>query len=179
MGRRPDPAGVRAQKKPVRSTREPQATESEVLEPVGGAKTPKFLTGAALEIWQEQAPVLRAQNMLKALDEPAFARYCRNFADWIKLRGELDVEGFTYEADTTNGGKLRRGDPRFMIADRIERQLSEGEDRFGLNPTSRQRLIMSRLGQQGQLPLDKPGGDSPPPSAATRSPIGMLNNKLN
>lgn len=185
MGRRPDPAAVKAHKVPVRSTRTAPAVAvsadgAEAADSVG--KPPAWLKGEGLAIWQKRAPALRAARLLQAPDELAFARYCRNFALWLKMRERLDKVGYTYDATTTNGGKLRRADPSYLISDRIERQLLAVEDRFGLNPAERQRLMVQRAagGAQGQLPLDQPRtgeGAAPAAQAATpiRSPIGMLN----
>lgn len=183
MGRRPDPAAVKAHKVAVRSTRAKPASAA-VDAPESGGKAPAWLKDEGLAIWRDRAPVLRASRLLQPADELTFARYCRNFALWLKLRKELDTVGYTYEAATTNGGTLRRADPSFLIADRIERQLLAAEDRFGLNPAERQRLMVQRAatgGGQGQLPLDDTprAGDLATPAAAAAppvgSPIGMLN----
>ena len=189
MGRRPDPAGVKAQKSPVRSQRNAppeDGAQNEVVDE--GGKAPNWLKGEGLEIWQKRAPILRAQRLLQAPDELVFARYCRNFALWLSLRDGLDKDGYTYDADTTNGGKLRRADPSFAIADRLERQLLAVEDRFGLNPSERQRIIMQRsaTGPQGELPLARKPDDpaaaaaqAAQPPAGAKSPIGILNSRLN
>lgn len=181
MGRRAEPASVKAQKAAIRSTKAPPAALDEVLD--SGARAPGWLKAEGLAIWKERAPILRAQNLLKASDELAFARYCRDFALWIKLRGELDRKGYTYDASTTTGGTLRRADPRFLIADRLERSLEGIEDRFGLNPSARQRIVMQRAAagaSQGQLSLDKPTA-AVSPAGAKASPIGALNlpNRMN
>lgn len=182
MGRRPDPAAVKAKKAPVRSQRKPIVQASEGVEQERAA--PKWLKGQGLAIWRERAPVLRQQRLLQAADELAFARYCRNFALWMELRKNLDKVGYTYDASTTHGGTLRRADPSFLIADRLERQMLATEDRFGLNPAMRQRLIMQRAagaGGQAQLPLDdqRKANDAAAtpaePAQPIGSPIGMLN----
>jgi P27 family predicted phage terminase small subunit len=181
MGRRPDPAAVKAQKTPVRSTRAApaKAAVAEVVE--SGGKAPAWLTGEGLAIWRKNAPILRGQKLLSAADEPAFARYCRNFAKWLDLRKGLDRDGYTYDAETTSGGKLRRADPSFLIADRLERQLLAMEDRFGMNPSERQRLMMQRaaggggdLFSRGQRE-DDAATPAAEPAAPISGPIGMLN----
>lgn len=184
MGRRPDPAGVAAAKAPVRSTRRKPAEAVDAAVQESGLKAPTWLKGEGLAIWQKRAPVLRQARLLQAADELAFARYCRNFALWLDLRKGLDKDGYTYEAATVGGGTLRRADPSFLIADRIERQLLAVEDRFGLNPAERQRIIAQRAAGAGQggLPLEGGGSresDPATPAAAAAapvaSPIGMLN----
>lgn len=183
-GPKPAPAAVRAQKAPVRSTRAKPA-KAAAAEPIAPAKgkAPAWLTGDGLKIWNQLGPKLRAARLLAATDEPAFARYCRNFGDWLKLRKALDKRGFSYDADTTHGGKLRRADPDFLIADRLERQLLATEDRFGLNPAERQRIIAARAQTPaGDLFQDEPGSrpaDPATPAAQAAAPIdapvGFLN----
>lgn len=153
MGRRPQPAAVRSQKAAVRSERKPKPEAlAEAAVPESGLKAPAWLKGEGLEIWKTRGPMLRTARLLGAADELAFARYCRDFALWIKLRGEMDKpsRGYTYESESAHG-KLRRVDPDFMVADRVERQLLALEDRFGLNPSERQRLFLARS-QGGKNP---------------------------
>lgn len=177
MGRRPEPQGIKSAKAAVRSTRKRAgaAEAVEVLE--SGLKAPSWLKGEALEIWNKRAPIMREMRLLMAADELAFARYCRNFAKWQQLRAQLDRRGYTYDATTTSGGKLRRADPTFLIADRLERQLLAVEDRFGMNPSERQRIMMARAQPgRGELPFDRPGDDlASTPAQPIESPIGALN----
>lgn len=182
MGRRPDPAGVRAAKEPVRSTRAKApvaAAPPEVQE--SGLRAPAWLKGEALAMWQKRGPLLREQRLLSAVDEPAFARYCRNFAKWLQLREQLDKRGYTYLATTTGGGKLRRADPAFLVADRLERQLLAVEDRFGMSPSERQRIFAQRAQPgQGNLPFaghpreGDPAADPAPAAEPIESPVGFL-----
>lgn len=188
MGRRAQPSSVKAQKAAVRSQRKPAEATGEAVDIVsdGGEKAPKWLVGEGLEIWNRLGPVLRGQRLVQAPDELAFARYCRNFAQWKKLRDQLDTDGYTYDASTVNGGTLRRADPSFLIADRLERQLLAAEDRFGMNPAARQSITIKRAaaagGGQGTLSLDTPRPGDPAAQAAAAAaaeaitdPVGMLN----
>lgn len=182
-GPKPTPGIVKSQKAPVRSARKPKAEAAGVAVVVQDTKgsAPTWLTGDGLAIWKRMAPGLRSARLLQAPDEMAFARYCRNFAAWLKLRKALDKDGFTYDASTTTGGTLRRADPNFLIADRLERQLLAVEDRFGLNPAERQRIIAARAvhGTGGLFdpPAEKPAGATIPAEAAkpVDSPTGFLN----
>jgi P27 family predicted phage terminase small subunit len=139
---------------------------------------PEWLAGDALVIWQDRAPKLAKLKLLTESDVTAFARYCRNFARWLKMQKTLDDEGETYESESTHG-KLKRAHPAFMISDRLERQLLAAEDRFGLNPAERQRIFAMRasLGANpGELPLEGGFGNRPdeqprPPAG----PVGLLN----
>lgn len=167
MGRRPDPAAVKAQKAAVRSKRKPvvEAEAAEVEE--SGLRPPTWLKGEALEIWRRRGPGLRSARLLQAADELVFARYCRNFALWLELRKKLDADGYTYESESAHG-KLRRADPSFLIADRVERQLLAVEDRFGMNPAERQRIFLARANGKATGDLFDPAQPAPTPAAPTQ-----------
>ncbi|WP_298698203.1 phage terminase small subunit P27 family [uncultured Brevundimonas sp.] len=169
----------------MRSKREKPAAAAASQAPAQAAKgkAPSWLKDDGLKIWNDLGPKLRAARLLSVTDEAAFGRYCRNFGDWLKLRRALDKRGFSYDADTTHGGKLRRADPDFLIADRLERQLLAMEDRFGLNPAERQRIIAARAqvpagdlfdGEPGSRPAD-PATTPAEAAAPIDSPTGFLN----
>ena len=183
-GPKPQPASVKALKAPVRSTTKKPVEPSTVEAiPDGKGNPPAWLKGGGRDLWNRLAPVMRTARLLRATDEQAFARYCRNFDRWVKLRDQLDRRGYTYDAETTTGGKLRRADPNFLIADRLERQLLATEDRFGLNPAERQRIIAARANAPGGDLFDAPAparADDPAASPAAPAdpidaPVGFLN----
>ena len=188
MGRRgpkPQPQAVKEQKAALRSRRAPRQAHAGA--PAAASEPPKWLKTEGLTIWQRLAPTLRAAKLLTDADAPAFGRYCRNFALWLKMRKQLDDEGEHYESESQHG-KLKRIHPAFAIADRVERQLLAAEDRFGLNPAERQRIFAARAqtGVSGDLfaAVDKPQGERRPgdpaatpaqPAEPIDSPIGLLN----
>lgn len=184
-GPKPAPEAVRSQKAAVRSKRKAQApaVEAPIVAATAKGKAPAWLKDEGLKIWNDLGQKLRTARLLSATDEAAFARYCRNFGDWLKLRKALDARGFSYDADTTHGGKLRRADPDFLIADRLERQLLALEDRFGLNPAERQRIMAARAqAPAGDLFSDEPGSRVSDPAATpataaepAEAPVGFLN----
>lgn len=200
-GPKPQPASVRDQKEPVRSAHQPRPNYADAL--TSGTSSavapPKWLKKEGLRIWQRLAPTLTAAKLLTQADAETFARYCRNFARWLKMEAVLDAEGETYETETYGaaleegaaakpGTKLKRAHPAFLIADRLERQLLAAEDRFGLNPAERQRIMQARAqtGVSGDLfaPPAKPHGGKRPDDAAAQptapaepieAPEGFLN----
>lgn len=188
-GPKPKPSAVRDQTNPVRSKRKPQPEIAKVVEAVmvGGAKPPAWLTGESLVIWNERAPLLAQVKLLTEADTLTFARYCRNFARWLKNVAVLDGEDGQTETYTvqTASGEVHRARPEFLIADRLERQLLAVEDRFGLNPAERQRIIAARMngGGTGDLfgaapkreddPAAKPTQAAKP--APSAGPVGFLN----
>lgn len=183
-GRKPKPEAVKAQRAPVRSKRQPKAQADSATVEIGGLRAPDWLEAEALAEWMRLAPTLQGAKLLTATDATAFARYCRNLARWLKMQKALDADGEIYTV-TTQSGTVHRPRPEFMIADRLERQLLAAEDRFGLNPAERQRIMAARAqtGVSGDL-FDQPQaakreGDPATPAARPAqplgSPIGMLN----
>ena len=80
-------------------------------------------------------------------------------------------------------GIVRRADPAYMIADRLEKQLMSAEASFGLNPAERQRLFAARAsGSLGDLfgagkgndRQDKAPPSAPPAPKGGDSPVGFL-----
>ncbi len=189
MGRRgpkPDPAAVREQKTAVRSRHPSRRPTVADAVPVAAGAPPVWLKKDGLDIWKRLAPTLRAAKLLADVDSPAFARYCRNYARWLKMQRDMDKFGEAYETEG-QFGKMKRVNPSFLISDRVERMLLAFEDRFGLNPAERQRIMAARAntGASGDL-FAAPGKDaerrdgdpaSPASPAAEpiEGPIGLLN----
>lgn len=183
-GPKPKPAGVRSQIDTVRSKRTKKAPAVEAVEvvTVAGVRPPAWLKGEALTEWNARAGAMVAAKLLTVADITPFARYCRNLALWLKLRDEIDVAGVRYETKS-NHGDLRRLDPGFMAADRLERQLLATEDRFGMNPAERQRIVAARINTGsadlfggGEAKRDgDPASKAAEPAKPIESPVGMLN----
>jgi hypothetical protein len=96
--------------------------------------------------------------------------------------------GMIYEIETASG-KVRRADPSFMMADRLDRRLEAFEDRFGLNPAERQRIFAQRaavpslgdlFGSRAPAQGQSPAASTPATAAEADDafdgggPIGML-----
>ena len=184
-GPKPQSAAEREQKEPIRSKQRQRHAVPDVAVPAGTVLPPAWLKKDGLRIWDRLAPPLRAAKLLSQVDVEAFARYCCNFARWLKMQKEIDKEGEAYESES-QWGKLKRVNPAFLIADRIERQLLAAEDRFGLNPAERQRIFAARaVGLPGDLfPGPAPAPDKRPDDAAAQpqqpaepeqGPVGFLN----
>jgi P27 family predicted phage terminase small subunit len=186
-GPKPEPAAVRDQKEPVRSVHQPRLPSPEASFASNGAvEPPKWLRKEGRRIWDRLSPPLQAAKLLTQADAETFARYCRNFARWIDAEKAIDKEGATYESES-QWGKLKRVNPVFLIADRLERQLLAIEDRFGLNPAERQRIFAARAqtGAPGDLfsqqarPSDRrerdPATQPTQPAEPIEAPEGFLN----
>lgn len=187
MGRRgpkPEPGAIRDQKAPVRSRQKKKAATAQPTLP-SSIVPPKWLVGEGLKIFLRLAPMLRGLKLLTDPDVPAFARYCKHYARWIELQKRLDKHGDIYEIETASG-KVRRADPAFLMADRLDRMMLAIEDRFGLNPAERQRIFAARantgatgdLFGQNQEPERREGDPASPAAQAAEpieGPIGLLN----
>lgn len=181
-GPKPKPDAVKSQKAAVRSTRAARDLPAVASPALAAGEPPSWLKKDGLAIWNRLAPTLRAAKLLSEADVLTFARYCRNFARWLDMQKAIDKGGEVYEIETASG-KVRRADPHFLIGDRIERMLLAFEDRFGLNPAERQRIMAARIntGAAGDLfakEADKRKDDAAAPASepavAIENPVGML-----
>lgn len=147
---------------------------------------PPWLKGEGLKVWQRLAPRVAGMKLLSQVDAETFGRYCANFARWLKMQKRLDKVGEIYEIETASG-LVRRADPAFLIADRLDRKLESVEDRFGLNPAERQRIFAARAAAGASPDLfggqaaSKPEPDSKPADAKSdtggksKASVGFLN----
>ena len=145
----------------------------------GGVAPPAWLKREGLKTWARLAPNLARLKLLTPVDAESFGRYCRDLARWLKMQDRLDKMGEVYEIVTASG-TVRRPDPSFMIGDRLERTLLAYEDRFGLNPSERQRLFAARsMTPDPATDLfgrreDGPAAPTPEPEKPA-GPVGLLN----
>jgi len=181
-GPRPKPAAIKAQKAPVRSKRQAPPPSVETAAGQVRVPPPKHLQGKALDEWNLRAVDLVELKLLTKVDAGAFARYCHNVARWWGMMEVLTKEGETYTVESTHG-KYIRPHPLTARADALENRLIALEDRFGLNPAERQRIMQGRAqgGFSGDL-FDEPKASAPgepgspaAPATASASPVGLLN----
>lgn len=169
-GNKGQPAAIRAAKgnPGKRGGKIPAAAEAQ---PALKLAAPGKLTDAGKVIWRDLAPKLKKINLLRETDLPSFTRYCDTLSEYWKVTRELRRKNYTYEAETTVGGKLLRLNPLFMVQSRLARLLDSLEDRFGLTPRARQEVLQRMAQSQLGLPFDKPADDKP---AAASDPTGFL-----
>lgn len=137
----------------------------------------------ATAAWRAIVPQLSRLKLMRTTDREGMVRYCLRLADWYRVRAELDRPleeggGEVYETETRHGN-MRRINPLFMVRERLEKGLIEYEDRFGLNPVARQRILQAMAASQPALPLDAPPAPAEgagEPAAAQPSPVGALGN---
>lgn len=150
-GPKPEPAAVKAAKgnpgrRNIGSDPVDETVQAATKAAPGKIEPPKWLKKEGLGIWKRIAPRLVSLKLLTQTDADTFARYCRNYARWLKMQSRLDEMGEIYEIETASG-TVRRADPAYMIGDRLERQLVTAEAVFGLNPAERQRIFAARAGK--------------------------------
>lgn len=137
---------------------------------------PAWLNDGGRAVWQTLYPTLRRTNFIKSQDFLALARYCDHFARWLKLREKVDAQGETYETESKHG-KLQRINPDLNAMLRIEGSMLALEDRFGLAPATRLKILKDLAAANGSLPFDDLPEQRKPAAAQqqrTASPIGLL-----
>jgi len=202
-GRRPKPAALReAQGNPGRrpiAASDADPVEAEAADAATGAPTlpsvasdavPEELvdTPDAVAAWKLTAPALARMRIFRETDRNGLIRYCLKLAQYNRVRLDLASPkeqggGEVYQTDT-NHGKMWRINPRFQVLERIERSLIEYEDRYGLNPMSRQRILAAYASGQAALPLNNPNqqptapagpaSDKAHPPGRSRPVVGAL-----
>jgi phage terminase small subunit len=183
MGRRPQPAGIADQKAAVRSTRSAAAPAAQVVRVV---TPPDWLDEAELAIWDDHAPRLIAAKLLTPDDALAFGMFCAELVIWHAMRVAIKTGTYKY-VSTSKHGQLERFTPDFVGFLRLKKVILDTMDRFGMNPSARQSIMVARLqhGVTGDLfgvgvpPAsgEATRADAPAsaPAAPIESPVGMLN----
>ena len=164
-GRRPDSAELQELKgNPSRRRRK---TIDDVVEagPLP-ADTPKHLSVAAQRFWARIAPELERINFVRATDKAGLERYCETLADYWQIQLKLRGKERVYWTESLHG-KMKRIEPLVLLLHRYEKLLFDYEDRLGLNPAARQRILMGMAGVQTKLPFE-----SDNESAAEHQPAG-------
>lgn len=149
---------------------EPPADDLPVLE----GDAPFELSARGQKIFKDLSEQLAHVKLLRATDSASLARYCDTLDAYWKVTDELRKSDHTYEAETTNGGKLFRVHPLVMVQDRLARRLDVAEDRFGLTPRSRQEIYYRLAALPPAQPQPLPGMDDDVDPAPPTSPVGFL-----
>lgn len=83
-------------------------------------EAPEFLSGVALETWNELAPQLYGLSFLKETDAHCLAVYCELWADWLEL--------------------VQQENPDMDILFKLSDQLLDYSESLGLTPASRLKI---------------------------------------
>lgn len=169
-GPRPTPDNVRAftgtSRRPLRA-----ADLSDGVHPeVGLPPMPKHLSREARSEWKRVTPLLLELNLLTKIDRAALERYCRIYGRWQQVERALTAaqdKAISEGRDPSDAlwAATPTGFARESILARLARELAhrveQAEACFGMNPSSRARVVASRNDAQYRLPGmddDKPEG---------------------
>lgn len=180
MGRRQQPAAIKEAK--GNPGRRPIAKEGAASAPSAMA-APRTLKAGPRRVWEKLAPELAGMRILKPSDLTAFRRYCVFVSKWGDLEPLLErAEIVVTTVSAHNPDGMERKSQLLLAALMLDKRLSEIEDRFGMNPSARQRLFLQMAASPSQLPLEptaKPEQPAEVPMTgnvpAPASPVGLLN----
>lgn len=138
-GRRPQPTALTVLRgNPSRK----KINENEPRPPSGQVTKPTGLSGGAVVVWDELAPVCLAMGTLTTADLRAFATLCELQATILQASAQKDAEGFamfTLSEDYNGAPKVGT-----HAAVRLERETAQAlrpyYEYFGLTPASRARI---------------------------------------
>ena len=148
-GRKPVPTNLRvARGNPGRrplNDQEPQV-EAKISDP------PDWLDADALQRWQVIAPQLETLGFLTQIDSDALAAYCQVWARWKKAEQAIIQFG---QVIKTPEKRNRRGEvisggypvqsPYIGIANKALTHVRAFESEFGMTPSSRSRVKVSKM----------------------------------
>lgn len=138
-GRRPTPAATHALrgnpgKRPLR--------EEATIQGEFNLTPPLFLTGDALTLWNELAPVLKESRVLTLADRTSFITLCEAWAMWRLLRERLEVCGPLCAGKTEGVVSVS---PLVDAVRRAHSAYTKMAVEFGLTPTSRAKVSVAPL----------------------------------
>lgn len=114
-----------------RVKREPRPAEGDIV-------PPDWVTGVALEKWDDVVPKLQAMKVMSTSDIDTIARYCVLHEQWAKyldqMRRGLDV---LVLRDSDGKVKYMQSSPAATMFLKIGQQMLRIEQEFGLTPSSR------------------------------------------
>lgn len=143
---------------------------------------PSHLSELGRRFWHKVAPEMIRLNFVRTSDRPGLERYCENLAEYWTMHLKLRGQPRTYWTDSAHG-KMKRVEPLYLLLQRVEKMLFDYEDRIGLNPAARQRILLGMANRPAGL-FDEPAAnksendgsnsDGKPAGAPDESPIGIL-----
>ena len=157
MGRRPLSPELQAArgnpgKRPVRKVTPRTVAQRIVLQ------RPKWVSERlARQVWDQLQGAL---HFLRESDAQVFGRYCVYLADWVTANKEIKASGgAVYITSSQHVENMMRINPWFVVRGRLEDDLVKLEEKLGLTPLDRQKIIRD-LAAAAQLPAsDLFGGD--------------------
>ena len=172
-GRRAEPAAIKRAKGNPGRRKIAEPAQLPIDAASVAALIPDDMTGEQRTIWAKYAPDLERMQLLKSTDRAAFQRYCAFLALFFKAERAIRDTDLVIETQSEHVTMERRSkwlDSMLLL----DRRLVEMEDRFGMNPSARQRIFLQLSQAQAQPGL--PGMTAPPeaakhPADASDSPM--------
>jgi P27 family predicted phage terminase small subunit len=117
---------------------------------------PSYVTGLALREWRRITRVLKQYGLITLLDRAAVAAYCISYQRWAEAEAVLQERGPAGMVQTYDSG-AQAIDPMVSIANKYNSQMVGYLHEFGLTPSARRAVTISR-----QDDGDPDGGDTKP-----------------
>lgn len=132
--------------------------DAEPLPPSGEVSPPAWMSGEALKIWAQMAPIAITMQTLTIADVLTFARYCESFARYIELKRFLmskGASGTTYAVKGSDGKSVRYVAELPQAAEyrRLHEILIKLEEHFGFTPAARSRIQVEKGGASPSAPV--------------------------
>lgn len=187
-GRRAEPAAIKRAKGNPGRRKIAEPAQLGIEAGSIAAMIPDDMTAEQRAIWAKYAPDLERMQLLKSTDTAAFQRYCAFLALFFKAERAIRTTDLVVETTSEHVTMERRSkwlDAMLLI----DRRLVEIEDRFGMNPSARQRIFLQLSQAQAQPALPgmatQPAKSDPASSEGDglsfatgsgggASPVGML-----
>lgn len=101
---------------------------------------PSWLTDKlAQRVWSQLHAHL---PFLRDSDVNAFGRYCQYLADWVVANKAIAKDKMVYETSSAHVEGMLRINPWFTVRSRLEDDLVKLEEKIGMTPIDRQRIIV-------------------------------------
>lgn len=118
---------------------------------------PSWLTDAlAKRVWDQLSGTLQ---FLKPSDVQVFGRYCIYLANWVEADREIaKTGGSVYETSSAHVENMMRINPWFTVRSRLEDDLIKIEEKIGLTPLDRMKIMTGLATAAGRPQGDLFGG---------------------
>ncbi|MEJ2202936.1 MAG: phage terminase small subunit P27 family [Gemmatimonadota bacterium] len=108
----------------------------------GAPPVPQGLSAEAAGVWEEIVPMLEAAGMLSVVDGRALGRYCEMVTVYDDLLAFLRKSGHAHPVKDRQGNVVGvKPYPQLRLALQVSEHLLRLEQRFGMTPAARARLV--------------------------------------
>lgn len=140
MGRKRTPNAILA----LTGSRKFRPNEPEL--PPGIGEPPDFLTGRALQVWDETAEVLENAGILSCVESHVLAQYCVAVAECESATKILERDGLISQGEK---GLVKH--PAIVIRNNAAMRMLKFASEFGLTPASRGRVKGKRASKSNRF----------------------------